>query len=300
MGQGKRHAFAWMLAALFGLTGAAQSAHAGSEIAAPATSHRLSTAQWAALFDTATPLPERQHMLADVERDVGGASADELYLLGSLYHMGQHAPGSPVEADQARAATYFAAAAMRGSMMAMAKLAEVKFQAGDYREAMNWAQIYAYYARNVARQGPAAQTYALELVNHVQANVNPSSMDDIMKDVNSFLRTYDKNIRAGMAIDGLDHPDIHPESGKRHYNANPNEHLPDAGIADFLVGFDDSGKAVQVQLLDMLPYATGMDAMRAYAASMKVEPAADKAHALRYMWVPIVMGDRSYTQHNRP
>ena len=121
-----------------------------------------------------------------------------------------------------------------------------------------------------------------------------------MKDVNIFLRTYDKSIRAGMATDGLDHPDIHPESGKRHYASNPNEHLPDAGIADFLVGFDDSGKAAQVQLLDVLPYASGMDAMRAYAASMKVEPATHDAHALRYMWVPIVMGDRSYIAHDWP
>lgn len=271
-----------------------------SEASDSAPHHRVSTAEWASLFDPAIPLPERRAALAAIERDAGAGSGDELYLLGTLYHMGRHAPNSPVDADNVRAATYFANAAVRGNVLGMAKMAEVKIETGEFREAMNWAEIYAHYAPLAGRQGPADQAYSGDLAQRIQENVDASSMDAIMKDVKSFVLANDKAIREGMATSGLDQPDLHPESNRRHYAPTPTEQLSVAGIGDFLVGFDNSGKAASVQLLDAAPHLSDADVMRNFAASMKVEPSpGGKVQAMRYMWIPIVLGGRRYRTRDR-
>ncbi|RDJ00471.1 hypothetical protein DVT68_06660 [Dyella solisilvae] len=254
------------------------------------------------MFDPAIPLPERSSALADIERDAGAASGDELYLLGTLYHMGRHAPNSPVDADDARAATYFANAAVRGNVLGMAKMAELKIETGDFREAMNWAEIYAHYAPIAGRQGSADQAYSGDLAQRIQQNVDASSMDAIMKDVNSFVFVNDKAIREGMANSGLDEPDLHPNSNRRHYTPTTTDgQLSTASIGDFLVGFDSSGQAASVQLLDVAPHRSDADAMRSFVASMKVEPASGgDAQALRYLWIPIVMGGQRYRTHDLP
>ncbi|HET6553578.1 MAG TPA: hypothetical protein VFG49_08575 [Dyella sp.] len=270
-------------------------AQASEATAAPDTIHTVSTAEWASLFDPAIDVAERRHALDTLERHAGTANGDELYLLGSLYHMGQHAPGSPVDADSAKAAMYFANAAVRGNVLAMAKVAEVKYSAGDYREAMNWAQIYAHYAPTIGMQGPAAQSYAGELVQRIKDNISEQSMDAIMADVSRFVAANDKAIRAGIAGSGLDEPALHPNSHKRHFTTSPNERDPGAGVADFLVAFRRDGTVDHVQLLDSVPYMEGTDRMRTYVASMNAEPGtAGDTSTLRYIWMPIVMGNRLY------
>ncbi|WP_199100754.1 hypothetical protein [Dyella sp. ASV21] len=262
--------------------------------------HGVSDAQWAHLFDAQRSLAERQQWLADVERNAATADDHTLYLLGTLYHMGQHAPGSPVQADNAKAALYFANAALRGHVMAMAKMAELKYASGEFREAMNWAQIYAHYAPLAGNLGPAAQSYAGELVLRIQANLDPSALDAIMKDVGQFIAANDAVIRAGMATPGAP-SDLHPTTHKRHYASTPNERPPGAGIADYLVSFGTDGHADTVLLLDVAPQLDLGQVMRGYVASMSVAPlTGGDAHATRYAWIPVVMGDRQYHNWSRP
>ena len=272
-----------------------------TETAGSASHHRISTAQWAALFDPSIPLAERRSALAIIERDAGAASGDELYLLGSLYHMGQHAPNSPVDTDDAKAATYFANAAMRGTVLGMAKMAEVKIETGDYREAMNWAEIYAHYAAMTGHQASSGLAYSGDLAQRIQENIDASSMESIMKDVRSFVLVNDNAIRDGMATSGLDEPNLHPESKRRYYTPSPTEQLSVAGVGDFLVGFDSEGKAASVQLLDAAPHLSDASAMRSLVASMTVKPVSDgDTRALRYLWIPIVLGGLRYRTHDAP
>jgi hypothetical protein len=292
----------WMFAAvLLSLPPACAWANQTTPAITPGT-HEVPDAQWAALFDTHVPLADRQRMLAALESDAAADHADDLYLLGSLYHMGQHAPGSPVQADPAKAAIYLENAAVRGNVLAMAKMAELKFTAGDFREAMNWAQIYAHYAATAGTQGPAAQSYAGELVRRIQDNISPSpsSMDAIMKDVDSFIAANDATIRAGIARPKAN-ANLKPGTHKTHYATPAGERNPGAGIADFLVGFRADGTAASVQLVDSAPYTDVVEPMRAYVESMSVAPVRDgDTTTLRYAWIPVVMGDRRYHNWNRP
>src|SRR5690348_11223002 len=102
------------------------------------------TTAWSVILDPQQPLAVRQQRLAALERDAQTADQGELYLLGSLYEMGPHASGAPVARDLDKATLYLGNAALRGSLLAMAKMAEIKLATRNYREAMIWAQVFAH------------------------------------------------------------------------------------------------------------------------------------------------------------
>ena len=256
----------------------------------------MSDQAWAALFDDSIPLDERQRSVANLEHGTRLQDQQDLYMLGSLYHMGQHAHGSPVQADAEKASLYFANAAVRGSVLAMAKMAELKLAAKDYPEAMNWAQIYAHYALTSTKRDLAGESYAAELIKRIDDHVERSAMDAIIKDVRSFEMAYDASIRAGMTHI-VAHNDLQPTTRRHHVDVTPGTRGPDAGMADVLVGFRADGTAASVQLFDTVPLSTPDDSVIANARSMTVAPS--EGAALRYAWVPIVLGDGRYYVHYR-
>jgi hypothetical protein len=254
-----------------------------------------SDASWAQLFDSSIPLNDRQRMLANLETSaVQSNDPHALYMLGSLYHMGQHDPGSPVQADPKKAMLYFSNAAIRGSVLAMAKMAELELDAGQYREAMNWAQIYAHYAIMSKRDREIRGAYAAELVQRVMDHIGESQMSAIMADVNSFVAAYDANIKVGIAGEAmLNH--VHLTSSRHHVRAVLDSGMPDTGIADFIIAFKPDGTEANVQLLDAVPRIDVAGILREYADRMTVSPAPDGGdHALRYVWVPTVLNNHSY------
>jgi hypothetical protein len=264
------------------------------------TLNPASDASWSQLLDNTFPLADRQRMLADMETNAAQSNDPHaLYMLGSLYHMGRHAPGSPVQENPDKAALYFGNAAIRGSVLAMAKMAELKLAAGQYREAMNWAQIYAHYALMSKRDSQARDAYAAELVQRVMDHMSDSQMTAIMADVNSFIAAYDTSIKVGIAGEAtLNH--LHPTSVRHHFSPVLDDRLPDSGIADFIVAFKPDGSVANVQLLDAVPRIDVAGMLREYAEKMTVTPAPDGGdHALRYAWVPTMLNDRRYRTTTR-
>jgi hypothetical protein len=255
---------------------------------------------WAQILDPAIPLSDRQHMLAAAE-DKAQQSNDPhaLYMLGSLYHMGQHAPGSPVQQNLEKATLYFGNAAIRGSVLAMAKMAELKLDAGQYREAMNWAQIFAHYALMSKSDSQANEAYAAELVQRVMDHTGDSQMTAIMTDVNSFIAAYDANIKVGITGEALlDH--LHPTSARRHYKPILDQRAPDSGIADYIVAFKPDGSVSNVQVLDAVPRVEVAAELHAFAENMTITPAPDGGdHALRYAWIPAMLNDGRYRTTTR-
>lgn len=272
----------------------------GAEDSSPpkATHKAFSDATWARLFDESIPIAERQTMLAKLEEDAGQADSHELYLLGSLYHMGRHAPGSPAQADADRAGLYLANAAVRGSVLAMAKMAEIKLDTHQYREAMNWAQIYAYYALRQPMKNEGDESYGAELVLRAKQNVERSEMDAIMKDVTSFVAANDAAIRAGLKASAAG-PRYQPSTKRRFIETSPLERAPDAGIVDFVIGFRADGTAAKVLLIDAVPRQDLADTLRASADNMTLPADTNQDKALRYVWVPLVLSDRRYAVRNR-
>lgn len=259
----------------------------------------MTDAQWAALFDEKTPLADRQRVVANLEQSPDLKDPHDLYMLGSLYHMGQHSHRSPVQEDQQKASLYLGNAAIRGSVLAMAKMAELKLMEGQYREAMNWAQIYSHYALlSKSDDYLPNESYAAELVNRIMDHLGQSPMADIMKDVNSFVTAHDADIRIGMAGETmLEH--LHPQSGGHHYYVAPfGNRLPSSGFADYIVAFRSDGSAANILLIDAVPKPDMGAVLREHAEILTVKPTTQD-EGLRYAWVSLLMGNHRYRLWDR-
>lgn len=254
--------------------------------------HSMSDRDWAALFDEKTPLADRQHALAAIEQSPDTLDPQTLYMLGSIYHMGKHAPGSPVQEDAQKAMLYLSNAAIRGSVLAMAKMAEIKLAAGQYREAMNWAQIYGHYASIAQKKSDVQDSYTAELLYRAKQGLNDSDIDAIMKDVRSFVFAYDSTIRAGIASDDRV---LHLKPRSRGHYFQPainHERQVNSGMADYVLTFAADGSVSKAQLLDAEPLPdTGTNLLHA-AQQMTVDSASDNAP--RYAWVPMLLSDMRY------
>ena len=281
----------WMPLALAASAACAQAEQPGTMQQAP-VQKRMSDADWAALLDPHTPLADRQRMLAAVEQSSQLDDPQTLYILGSIYHMGKHAPGSPVDEDADKASAYLSNAAIRGSVLAMAKMAEIKLAAGQYREAMNWAQIYAHYAPIAEKRNDVQDSYIAELLYRIKQGLDKSAMDGIMKDVRSFVIAYDSSIQAGMAGGNLVFK-LDPHSRTRYFlPAINHERHVDSGMADFLLTFGPDGTVTQAQLMDAEPRLDiGMNLLQS-AQQMTLDKSSNNAP--RYAWVPVTLGDNLY------
>jgi hypothetical protein len=261
--------------------------------AAPPSLVIMSDAQWVTLFDQSKPLADRQGILANLEQSPGlKDDPEDLYRLGSLYHMGQHAPGSPVQEDPVKASLYLGNAAIHGSTLAMAKMAELKLAVGQYREAMNWAQIYSHYASlSPESQGTATENYAAELVDRIKDKVEQSVMSSVMADVNSFVALHDADIRQGMAKEQAREHHT-PKTPKHYYVGSLGSRSSDSGIADYMLVFNADGTLANMLLIDAVPRPNIGTTMRSYAASMTLKP--QDSQRLRYAWVPVLLGNHEY------
>jgi hypothetical protein len=246
------------------------------------------------VLDKNVPLARRRQELSKIEQAAQAGDQHDLYVLGSLYHMGQHAPGSPVRQDLVKASLYLGNAATRGSVLAMAKMAEIKLATRQYREAMNWAQIYGHYALLLPKGDRPHDGYAAELVQRIVDKLGRSAMPDVMRDVNSFIASHDADIRAG-TDSNLTGGVLHPAAKSRPYVAPGGRIAPYAGFADYLLAFNADGSLANAWLLDAVPTSDLGLTLRKYAREMRVPPASARdAKTLRYAWMPVLYDDGRY------
>ncbi|WP_149363115.1 hypothetical protein [Rhodanobacter sp. T12-5] len=251
-------------------------------------------ASWARVLDKNVPLARRRQELSKIEQEAQTGDQHDLYVLGSLYHMGQHASGSPVRQDLVKASLYLGNAATRGSVLAMAKMAEIKLATRQYREAMNWAQIYGHYALLLPKGDRPHDGYAAELVQRILDRLGKSAMPEVMRDVNSFIASHDADIRAGTDSNFTGEV-LHPVPKAKPYIAPNGRITPYAGFADYLLAFNADGSVADAWLLDAVPDADLGLTLRKYAREMTAPPAhAGVGKALRYAWMPVIYDDGRY------
>jgi hypothetical protein len=283
-----------MLPILCGNARAATQAAPDNQNVAAASSRAASNVAWAQVLDEHVPLTERQQALSRIEQGAQTGDRHDLYLLGSLYHMGQRASGSLVQQDLDKASLYLSNAAMRGSVLGMAKTAEIKFATHQYREAMNWAQIYGHYALLLPKSGRPRGGYAAELVQRILDKLGRAAMPEIMRDVDGFIALHDAEIRAGSDSE-LTGESPHPAPKAKAYVAPDARFAPRAGFADYLLAFKADGSVASVFLLDAVPDPALGLTLRKYAAEMVIAPAkGDAGNALRYAWMPVTYDDGRY------
>jgi hypothetical protein len=269
-----------------------EAAPAPSGTAAPSRAEL--NASWAQVLNENIPGAQRQQALSWIEQEAQTGDQHDLYLLGSLYHMGQDAHGSLVQRDFVKASLYLGNAAIRGSVLAMAKMAEIKLAMRQYREAMNWAQIYGHYERLLPKSKHPHDGYAAELVQRIADKLGRSAMPGIMNDVNSFIALNDAKIRAGTDSKFATEK-LAPAPKSKAYLPPNGRFAPRAGFADCLLAFNADGSLADVWLLDAVPDPELGVILRRYAQEMTIPPmAAGAGSALRYAWMPIMYDDGRY------
>jgi hypothetical protein len=185
-------------------------------------------------------------------------------------------------------------AAIHGSLLGMAKMAEIDLAMIKYHEAMVWAQVYGHYAMLRPKGERPSDGYAAELVQRIIDKLGRSGVTDAMPDVASFIAAHDADIRAGTDSD-LDGHTHRPKGKTKPYLTSDHEFAPRSGIADYLLAFNADGSVAHTWLLDATPDPALGEALKHYMGDMTLPPAKAQAdHALRYAWVPVMYDDNRY------
>jgi hypothetical protein len=259
-----------------------------------------STKAWSVILDPQQPLAVRQQTLAGLEKQAADGDQGELYLLGSLYHMGPHASGAPVPQDLDKATLYLGNAALRGSLLAMAKMAEIKLDTRKYREAMIWAQVFAHYAMLLPDGERPPEGYTAELVQRILDKLGRSSIPQVMPDVADFIAQHDASIRAGTSSH-FDAKTPRPKPKERSVTTPDGRFAPQSGFADYLLAFRPDGSVAHAWLLDAVPDPALGESLRHYVSEMTIPAApAGTGTSLRYAWQPAMFDDHRYRMTGAP
>ena len=247
-------------------------------------------AAWATIVDHDVPLEQRRKALAALEDDAADLGPADLYVLGSIYHSGRHSGGLFDQVDDTKASLYFGNAATRGSIPAMAKMAELKLASHDYREAMNWAEIYAHYVLAGSSPKDAARGYVAELVKRISGHFG-NNVDEVMRDVDAYLAAHDAQIRMGSREDMMF------RAGQVHldnvYLATPGQTLPPLScIADFLLVLRPDGTVDRALPIDIAPEQAMLESMG--HALTKAHAAKTTDAAPRYAMMTMVLDNGHY------
>lgn len=247
-------------------------------------------AAWATIVDHDVPLEQRRKALAALEGDAGDLGPADLYVLGSIYHSGRHSGGLLDQVDPIKASLYFGNAATRGSIPAMAKMAELKLASHEYREAMNWAQIYGHYILAEAPQKDASHGYAAELVKRISSHFG-NNIDDVMRDVDAYIAAHDAQIRAGAREDAMFRAaQVRLDNA---YLATPGQTLPPLScIADFLVVLRANGTVERALPIDIAPDQSMLEAMGHALAKARTAETTDTSP--RYALMTAVLDNGQY------
>lgn len=247
-------------------------------------------AAWATIADHGVPLEQRRKALAALEDDAADLGPADLYVLGSIYHSGRHSGGLLDQVDTIKASLYFGNAATRGSIPAMAKMAELKLASHDYREAMNWAEIYAHYVLAGSRPKDASRGYAAELVKRISSHFG-NNIDDVMRDVDAYVAAHDAQIRIGAREDMMFRAaQVQVDNA---YLTTPGQTLPPLScIADFLVVLRPDGSVDRALPLDIAPDQSMLESMG--HALAKAHAARTTESSPRYALMTVVLDNGQY------
>ncbi len=261
-------------------------------VRAEATQDR-STMAWAVILDPHKPLALRRQTLAGLEEHAPDSDQHDLYLLGSLYQMGPKASGAPVPQDLTKATLYLGNAALRGSLLAMAKMAEIKLAEHKDREAMIWAQVFAHYVTQVPGDERPPEGYVAELVQRILDRLGQAGMPQVMSDVAAFVAQHDAGILAGLRAQS-DGKTARPQPGKHFLTMPPGRFAPQSGIADYLLVFRPDGSVADAWLLDAVPAPSLGETLHHYVRGMTLPARSRGGGHLRYEWVPAMYDDHRY------
>ena len=248
------------------------------------------------LLNPDTPLQERQAIFASLEAKAQEGDQKALYVVGSLYRIGNELPASPVARDMDKARLYLSNAATHGEILAMAKMAEIEVASMHPMEAMTWAQIYGHYALLQPEAYRPSDGYLGELVDRASRGIGKAQLQDVVDHLNAFITAYDSPVKSGAVQRSSIPADMAAtDVPKKSITFHGSDYRPPAGFADFLVSFAPDGTVKDVWLLDATPDNKLGNLLRTSIKGYRVGAApASESGGLRYGFIPSIFDDGKF------
>lgn len=271
--------------------------------------------EWSTLLNPAIPLEKKQSHLSAFKADALAGNANSRYVLGAFYRLGEQHPARLLTKDLGQAKAFMSNAAVGGSIFAMAAMAELELEAKNYRAAMLWAQVYAYYSKQEAKSlklksSFAYQAYLLKrIMDTAQKQKTPLLDQGFNVDFNDFFKTHGPKIeasRSGSQMEGMrnfickysDPEAALAEVGlvmlrKNKVSAGRDVMavLPYPGYAYYLLNINPNGDVDDVAIIDSLPDARYAQALIPTAKGIKFNKSAGKG--MRQAFLPMTFDDHS-------
>jgi hypothetical protein len=258
------------------------------------------------VLDASRPAAERQAALDEYRKRALAGDVSAQYFIGSLYHIGDGAPGNLLAKNTDEAARFLGAAATHGALDAMAKMAEIEIARGRTRglDAMVWTQAYLYYIKQSDRYSEAMREgagYPADLLYRATAIYDASKDEEMKQDLASFIATHNDAILAGMRkhIERSGASKTQAAVSKIDYRAAVSAlpaHYAD-NLTEYVVAFDRNGSATDAWLLDSVPETQLGRDLRAVAMRMRVNTVDEPA--VRYAILPLQFSTRKHALHTK-
>lgn len=264
------------------------------------------TAVISGMLDADVPIERRRELGAALESAIlSGADPAALYLLGSLYRVGEDNPASPFRKDRAKSIDYLTRAALHGSIRAMEKLAFVEREGRNRLDAAVWGQVFAWYAAIVddairARGLPQSKPNVAPLIAFVMDGFPKRDLPMLEARVREFIQTHDTAIRTGINSD-FEQNARHPLRNARADSCNLTElrtnagkikgRWPAYGGAEYFVQFAADGTTRKTWLVDAWPNVDIDRALRICASGYRVTPFDAEAGKNDVAMVPMTIGN---------
>jgi len=273
-------------------------------MAAPATAaERTDPPDWALvmtrLLDADVDAATRRTLFEQLEGALASDPAPRRsYQLGSLYRRGDDARDPAFAKDTDKARELLSRAALGGVLLAMAKMSVLELEAGNRFEANVWAQVYYHYRKDVLQSSQrGSDGFAASLIANAQKRFDRKRLPELNESVGRMITQYDAQIRAGIARTAreLDDSGLVPRPSGRQVLPEVKGKTPEAGIAEYFVGFDAQGDVDRVWLLDAWPDASLARVLRPIAKGYRVDGAPGVDLSQEFAILPIEYNDLRYS-----
>ena len=258
------------------------------------------------MLDDNVPIERRRELGAALEAAaLRNQDPYTLYLVGSLYRIGEDNSASPFRKDPTKSTDYLRRAALRGSLSAMEKLAFVERQARHRLDAAVWGQLFAWYAAIVeeAERASGLQKPKPNIAPLIAFVMDGFSNRDVAKleaRVREMIETHDTAIRAGInarheqdtrnvlrnaRADSCNLTELQTTAGMKKGR------WPAYGGAEYFVQFAADGSVRTTWLIDAWPDVSIDRALRACAGRYRVTPFEAEAGKNDIALLPITIGN---------
>jgi len=246
------------------------------------------------LLSPDTPASDRSQQLQKLQARAENRGPRALYLLGTLYRLGDAHPSKVLPRDLDKARNYLSNAAILGLVNPMAGMAELELEANRPLDALTWTYIYLHYQRGKGAVKPEklpleyrgiTDGYDANLLERVMDSATEAGVDPAAagRYADAFIAKYDVSIRESLAKaaakDDRDMDVILMTSNAAYSSANLRARtnvIASSTTAVFLFRFGDSGKPEAMVVEDILPghRDVSIDPLATMARRRRIQPLA--------------------------